>query len=285
MKPPPFNYEAPRSLDQVLDLLAEEQDGATLLAGGQSLIPLLNMRFARPDLVIDINRVEGLDTITISSTAVSVGSTVRLGTLEHDAGVRSVLPVLGAAASYVAHPQIRARTTVGGTLSHADPSAELPTVAVALGATIHLRSRAGARAVAAEDFFESVFTTSKAPDELVVSVDFPLHPGLTYVYDEISRRQGDFPFAGLCLGISVKDGVVADARAAAAGVSEVPQRLPGLENALIGRVIADAVNDAADAASAEVEPPTDIHGTAGFRRGLLRSLVRRVLIKFGEEQK
>ncbi|PVX59533.1 FAD binding domain-containing protein [Rhodococcus globerulus] len=284
MKPPAFDYEAPSSLDQVLDLLAEAQDGATLLAGGQSLIPLLNMRFARPELVIDINRVEGLDTIAISDSAVSVGATVRLATLEHDDGVRAALPVLGSAASYVAHPQIRARTTVGGTVSHADPSAEIPTVAVALGATIHLRSKAGSRAVPAEDFFESVFTTSKEPDEIVVSVDFPLHPGLTFVYDEISRRQGDFPFAGLCLGISVKDGVVTAARAAAAGVSEVPQRLFGLENALTGRAIADAVEHAADAASAEVNPPTDIHGTAGFRRGLLRSLVRRVLIKLNEEQ-
>lgn len=285
MKPPSFDYEAPHSLNRVLDLLADVQDGAALLAGGQSLIPLLNMRFARPDLVIDINRVEGLDVLAISNTAVSVGSTVRLGTLEHDAEVRSVLPVLGSAASYVAHPQIRARTTVGGTLSHADPSAELPTVAVALGATIHLRSRAGSRAVGAEDFFESVFTTSKAPDELVVSADFPLHPRLAFVYDEISRRQGDFPFAGLCLGVSVKDGVVAEARAAAAGVSEVPQRLSGLENALIGRTIADAVDGAAAAASSEVNPPADIHGTAAFRRGLLRSLVRRTLTKLDEEQK
>jgi len=285
MKPPPFDYEAPSSLDQVLDLLADAQDGATILAGGQSLIPLLNMRFARPELVIDINRVEGLDTIAISEAAVSLGSTVRLGVLEHDAGVRSVLPVLGRASSFVAHPQIRARTTVGGTLSHADPSAALPAIAVGLGAMIHLRSRLGSRTVAAEDFFESLFSTSKEPDEIVVSVDFPLHPGLAFTYDEISRRQGDFPFAGLCLGVSVENGVIVEARAAAAGISDVPQRLVGVEGALIGRPIAEVADDAANAAAAEVNPPADIHGTSDFRRGLLRSLVRRAIATLDEEQK
>ena len=285
MKPPPFKYVAPRSVDQVLELLAESQDNAALLAGGQSLIPLLNMRFARPEVVIDINRVEGLDAIAITDSTVTIGATVRLTVLEHDPAIQSAIPVLSSASSYVAHPQIRARTTVGGTLSHADPSAELPTVAVALGATINLRSSTSSRAVAAEEFFESVFTTSKEPDELVVSVAFPRRPNLVMIYDEISRRQGDFPFAGLCLGVSITDGVVDSTRAAAAGVSEVPQRLRGLEAALTGRSIADAIDDVAASASEETNPPTDIHGTARFRRGLLRSLVRRVLTQLDEEQR
>ncbi|MHC3003324.1 FAD binding domain-containing protein [Gordonia sp. GN26] len=285
MKPPPFDYVAPSSVEEVLDLLSDAQDGASLLAGGQSLMPLLNMRFARPELIIDINRVDGLDGIVVSADKVTVGATVRLATIEHDPDVAAALPILATAASYVAHPQIRARTTIGGTLSHADPSAEMPTVAVALGATINLRSKTGTRSVSAEEFFESTFTTSKEADELLVSVDFPREAGMTFVYDEISRRQGDFPFAGLCLGLSVRDGVVASARAAAAGVADIPQRLPALEAALVGRSIAEATEDAATAAAGEANPPTDIHGTAAYRRGLLRSLVRRILSTLDEEQK
>ncbi|WP_138846144.1 FAD binding domain-containing protein [Rhodococcus pyridinivorans] len=285
MKPPLFEYEAPRTVDEALDLLADAQEGATILAGGQSLLPLLNMRFAGPDLVIDINRVQGLGDITITETTVSTGAIVRLATLENDPAIRSALPVLGTAASYVAHPQIRARTTIGGTLSHADPSAEMPTVAVALGATINLRSQSGSRAVAAEDFFESVFATSKSPDELIVSIDFPIRQGMTFVYDEISRRQGDFPFAGLCLGITLDSGLVTDVRAAGAGVADVPQRLHRLEGALRGNTISETIEDAVEAAGDEVDPPTDIHGTAAFRRSLLRTLVRRALTKLDEEQK
>ncbi|UTT48486.1 MULTISPECIES: xanthine dehydrogenase family protein subunit M [Rhodococcus] len=285
MKPPLFEYEAPRTVDEALDLLADAQEGATILAGGQSLLPLLNMRFARPDLVIDINRVQGLGDITITETTVSTGAIVRLATLENDPAIRSALPVLGTAASYVAHPQIRARTTIGGTLSHADPSAEMPTVAVALGATINLRSQSGSRAVAAEDFFESVFATSKSPDELIVSIDFPIRRGMTFVYDEISRRQGDFPFAGLCLGITLDNGLISDVRAAGAGVADVPQRLHQLEGALRGNTISETIEDAVEAAGDEVDPPTDIHGTAAFRRSLLRTLVRRALTELDEEQK
>ncbi|WP_168701212.1 FAD binding domain-containing protein [Gordonia paraffinivorans] len=285
MKPPPFDYVAPTSVEEVLDLLSDAQDGASVLAGGQSLMPLLNMRFARPELIIDINRVDGLDGIVVSDDAVSVGATVRLATIESHPEIASALPVLASATTFVAHPQIRARTTIGGTLSHADPSAELPTVAVALNATINLRSKTGSRSLSAEEFFESTFTTLKEPDELLVSVDFPREPGMSFVYDEISRRQGDFPFAGLCLGVSVRDGVVANARAAAAGVSEIPQRLPALEAALVGRTIAEATEDAANAAADEVNPPTDIHGTAAYRRGLLRSLVRRNLSALDQEQK
>jgi carbon-monoxide dehydrogenase medium subunit len=276
VKPPPFDYHDPRTVDDVLVLLAEHTDGASLLAGGQSLLPLLNMRLARPEVLVDLNRVEGLDTIEITDDAVRLGATVRLTTVERDPAVATALPVLVEAVSRVAHPQIRARTTVGGTLCHADPAAEVPVVAVALGADLHLASRGGTRVVPAEEFFETIFTTVKRPDELLVRADLPRRPGMVAHYDEISRRHGDFPFAGLCLGVGIVDGVVAEARAAAAGVASRPVRLPGLEGALLGRPLADAVTDAADAASAEIDPPSDHHGTAAFRRGLLRTLVRRL---------
>lgn len=276
MKPPPFDYYDPTSVDDVLALLAEHTDGASLLAGGQSLLPLLNMRLARPEVLVDLNRVEGLDTITVTADAVELGATVRLASLERDPRIADSLPVLVEAISRVAHPQIRARTTIGGTLCHADPAAEVPALAVGLGAQLHLRSRTGARGVPAEEFFETIFTTVRQPDELLVRADFPRRPGMVTAYDEISRRHGDFPFAGLFLGVSVVDGVVAEARAAAAGVASRPVRLTGLEGALLGRRLADAVADAAEAASAEIDPPSDHHGSAAFRRGLLRTLVRRL---------
>jgi carbon-monoxide dehydrogenase medium subunit len=282
MKPPPFDYHDPRAIDDVLDLLAEHTDEAALLAGGQSLLPLLNMRLARPEVVVDLNRVEGLDAVEITDGAVSLGAMARLGVLEHDARVAEALPVLTEAISWVAHPQIRVRTTVGGTCCHADPSAEVPTVAVATGATMHLRTCGGERAVAAEDFFETVFTTVKEPDELLVRVDFPRRPGMVIGYDEISRRHGDFPFVGLCLGVGLVDGVVAEVRAAAAGVANRPVHLPGLESALLGRPLGEAVEDAAEAASADIEPPADLHGSTAFRRGLLRTLVRRLSTRLEE---
>lgn len=282
MKPPPFAYRDPTTVDDVLALLAEHTDDASLLAGGQSIMPLLNMRLARPEVLIDLNRVEGLDRITISDDAVTLGATVRLLTVEHDPGIAAALPVLAEAASRVAHPQIRVRSTVGGTICHADPAAEIPTVAVATDARMHLRSHAGARVVPARDFFETVFTTAKQPDELLVAVEFPRRPGMVAHYDEISRRHGDFPFVGLSLGVRTESGVVAEAAAAAAGVADRPVRLRDLEAALVGRLLAEAVEDAAEAASAEIDPPTDHHGTAAFRRGLLRTLVRRLSARLEE---
>ena len=278
MKPPPFDYHDPTSVDDVLGLLAEHTDSASLLAGGQSLLPLLNMRLARPEVLVDLNRVEGLDTIEITDATVALGATVRLASIERDPDVAAALPVLVNAVSRVAHPQIRARTTVGGTLCHADPAAEVPAVAVGLGAQLHLRSRADTRVVPAEEFFESIFTTVKLPDELLVRADFPRRPGMVTGYDEISRRHGDFPFAGLFLGVSVVDGAVVEARAAAAGVAARPVRLPELERTLLGRPLGETatVAEAATAASAEIDPPSDHHGTAAFRRGLVRTLVRRL---------
>ena len=277
MKPPPLSYRAPRTVDDALDLLAEHGEDTAVLAGGQSLVPLLNMRFARPAFLLDVNGIDELDRISISDDAVTLGATVRLAAVEHDARLAEALPVLGTAAGYVAHPQIRSRTTVGGTLCHADPAAEFPTLAVGLGARLHLVSRArGARVVAAEEFFESVFMTSKEPDELLVSVDFPRLPGCRIGYAEIARRHGDFPFAGLFLAVRTENGLVTAARASAAGVADRPVRLPGCEAALTGNPLSgQAIEQAAEAASAEIDPPSDNHGSAPFRRGLVRTLVRR----------
>lgn len=282
MKPPIFDYQDPRTIDEALDGLATAQGDTAVLAGGQSLVPLLNMRLSRPDLVIDINSIAELDNIVVTPEAVTLGATARLSTIEHDPQVKRALPVLADASQLVAHPQIRNRTTIGGTLCHADPAAELPSVAVALDARLRLQSRSASRTVQAGEFFESFFTTTKNPDELLVAVDFPRRDGLITKYDEVSRRQGDFPFVGLCLGIRTDDGIAAEVRAAAAGIADHPVRLTALEQALLGRSPAAAMDDAVEAASSEITPPTDQHGTAEYRRGLLRTLVRRIINTFEE---
>ncbi|GAB7002590.1 FAD binding domain-containing protein [Nocardioides sp. AN3] len=274
MKPPKFDYRSPETVAEVIGLLAEFRDDASVLAGGQSLLPLLNMRLARPDVLVDLGRVQDLDTIDVQPDRIVVGAGVRLARLERDPDVRDALPVIAQAIGFVAHPQIRNRTTVGGTLCHADPAAELPCVAVALGAVLCLRSARGERRVEAADFFESVFMTARQPDELLVAVEFPRDPALRFVYDEVARRHGDFPFVGLCLGVQRDGSAITAARAAAAGVADRPLRLGALEAALTGASTAAGIEAAATAATDETDPPDDQHGTAAFRRSLLRRLVR-----------
>jgi carbon-monoxide dehydrogenase medium subunit len=279
MKPPVFDYQDPATIDEVLGLLSVTRADAALLAGGQSLMPLLNMRRVRPRVLIDLNRVAGLDEVSVTPESVTIGATARLARLARNPELAAALPALSLVISFVAHPQIRTRTTIGGSLSYADPAAELPALAVALGATMRLRSSAGTRAVPAEEFFQGAFTTARRADELLTQVEFPRHPGLVVRYDEIARA-GDFPFVGLCLGLRLAGGEVIEARAAAAGAADRPARLTALEQALIGRPPADAADDAARAASDEVDALTDQHATGEYRRGALRALVRQLLSEF-----
>ena len=279
VKPAVFDYQDPATVGEVLGLLSAARSDAALLAGGQSLMPLLNMRRVRPRVLIDLNRVQELDEVSVAPESVTIGATARLATLARDPEAAAALPALPRVISFVAHPQIRTRTTIGGSLSYADPAAELPALAVALGATMHLRSTAGPRAVPAEKFFEAAYTTARRPDELLTHVEFPRHTGLAVRYDEIARA-GDFPFVGLCLGLRLADGEVIDARAATAGAADRPVRLAALERSLIGRSPGAASDDAARAASDEVDPRTDQHATGDYRRGALRALVRRLLSEF-----
>lgn len=281
MKPPPFAYHAPSSVADVISLLAEHRDDASVLAGGQSLLPLMNMRLARPEVVLDIGRVAELSMIDVQPDRVTIGAGVRLSQLESDRAVAEALPVLVEAIGFVAHPQIRNRTTVGGNICHADPASELPCVGVAMGARMHLRSERGPRIVEAEEFFESVFMTTRQPDELLVAVEFPRDPVTRFAFDEVARRHGDFPFVGLCLGTGVSAGETV-VRAAAAGVADRPIRLRALEDALSAGASPAAVETAAFAASDEARPPDDQHGSADFRRGILRTLVRRLSAQLSE---
>jgi len=283
MKPPAFEYRRPTSVEEALAVLAEHGPDAAVLAGGQSLVPLLNLRLSRPEVVVDINRLPGLAGVRVTETAVEVDALVRARALERDAAAGSALPVLHEALAVVAHPQIRNRTTIGGNISHADPSSELPGVLAALDGRVRLESAArGAREVGWEEFFLGVFTTAKEPDELLTGVVFPRAAGWQWRFREVSRRQGDYPMAGLCAGVRVGGGVIEEARLVAIAVADRPLRLRAAEQALVGQPVGEAAVEQASAAATEGwEPMSDLHGTADYRRGLVRTLVRRSLADLG----
>lgn len=181
MKPAAFEYRAPGTVSEALTLLAEAGNKSTaVLAGGQSLVPLLNTRSVRPRIVVDLNRLPGLDGITVTGETVRIGAMTRLREVASDPALRAKLPILPETATLVAHPQIRGRSTIGGCLCHADPAAELPTLAVALGARLRLRSYRGDRVEPADSFFRAAHRTTRCDDELLVSVKFPIHPGMRF---------------------------------------------------------------------------------------------------------
>ncbi|MGH3633451.1 MAG: FAD binding domain-containing protein [Candidatus Dormibacteria bacterium] len=275
MKSPPFEYHEPRTVEDAVAALTPAGRDCSVLAGGQSLLPLLNLRRVRPDAVVDINRVAGLDGIRITADAVRIGALARLRTLERVPSLREALPILPETAALVAYPQIRTRSTLGGCLCQADPAAELPALAVALGARLHLRSAQGSRTVDADMFFRSASVTLRDPGELLAEIEFARHRSFRFCFEEVTRG-GGFPLVGLCFGVATDgDGVVTAARLAGAGVADRPLRLRAAEQALIARTLSDDLGDVLDAASAELAAPSDIHGTAAYRRGLVRALLRR----------
>jgi carbon-monoxide dehydrogenase medium subunit len=278
VKPPPFAYVRPRSVEEVLELLTRHGDDAKVLAGGQSLIPLMNFRFARPGVLIDLGRVEGLDSITEERDGVRVGAMVRQRDAERSEPVARACPLVVEALRHVGHVQIRNRGTVGGSLAHADPAAELPAVAVALDARMEAIGPDGSRTIAAGEFFEGPFTTALRPDELLLSVVFPSTSGRRTAFAEIARRAGDFALAGVAAAITV-NGTVRDVSLAALGVGPAATRLSAAEEAVRGRSLEPAVlQEAASAASAEVSPFDDVHADAEYRREAVGALVSRVLV-------
>ena len=271
MKPPPFAYARAESLEEALDLLAQGGEDAKALAGGQSLVPALAFRLVRPTHLVDIERVAGLDGVDPSDGRLTLGALVRHATLTRleDDGARSALP---AAARAIGHDAIRARGTLGGSLAHADPAAELPVVALALDAELVLASRTGRRRVAAADFFLGPFTTALEPGELIVEAAFPRLPdGARTAFSEFAARGGDFALACVCVGAGP-----GWARIAVGGVGGTPVRAPEAE-ALLAQGGADALEDAAETAARELEIYGDRIAGEGYRRGLVRSLTRRAL--------
>lgn len=280
MKPVPFDHVAPGSVEEALALLAEHGDDATVIAGGQSLVPLLAMRLTRPALLVDVSRIPELSGVAVSDGSVQVGAATTQTRLFRSREAGAACPLLAQAVRHIGHAAIRNVGTVGGSLAHADPAAELPAAATAIEATIQLRSARGERSVPAGEFFTSFLTTARQPDELLVGVTFPsARSGVGTSFVEFSRRHGDFALVGVaCTLVLGGAGEVTEGRIALSGVGMTPVRARATEAALAGRPLtAEVLADATDALTKEIDPPSDLHGTAAYRRHLAGTLLGRAL--------
>ena len=279
MKLPQFDYEAPTTVSEALELLAEHQDEANVLAGGQSLIPLLALRLAYPAVLIDINGVDELSGVSAANGSVTIGATTREYVAEASQTIADAVPLLAAALPLIGHEAIRSRGTIGGSLAHADPAAELPAVARALDAEMVVRGSSGERVVPAAEWFEGYLTTSRGPDELLTEVRFPRAArGTGASFQEVARRHGDFAMVGLATSVTLSGEAITDARLAFAGVSDVPVRASGAEDLLVGESPSDELFDeAARRAAGDIDPPADLHGSAEYRKKVAAALVRRGL--------
>ena len=280
MKLPPFAYAAPDTVEEVLDLLGEHGDEAKLIAGGQSLVPLLAMRLARPALLVDLNGVAGLDGIDDRGDVVAFGATTTERTAERSKLVAERIPVLAEALPLIGHVSIRNRGTIGGSMAHADAAAELPAVALATGAEMVVRGRQGERVVPADAFLVSHYTTDLADDECLVEVRVPVSPaGAGWSLYEIAPRHGDFALVGVAAMVGLgRDGTIDEARICLFGVADRPVRAEAAEAALVGaRPSPDDVAAAAAEAVRDLRPASDMHGSAAYRRHLAEVAVRRAL--------
>lgn len=280
MKPPPFEYHDPQSVEEAVTLLAEYGGEAKIIAGGQSLMPLLNMRLARPQALVDMRRVTGLDYIRRENGGLAIGALTRQRDVERSADVAELLPLLHTATRFVAHPQIRNRGTVGGSLAHADPAGELPAIAVALDATLVVTGPEGERTVAAHDFFVSFLTTSLSAAEVLTEACFPaLRPGTGWSFQEVARRHGDFALVGVAATVALESGNCRGARIALFGVGGTPLRARRAERLLEGQVPSEGLlQEAATTAGDEIDDPVaDIHASAEYRRHVARVLTLRAL--------
>ncbi|MDO8389744.1 MAG: xanthine dehydrogenase family protein subunit M [Actinomycetota bacterium] len=275
MKPSSFNYHAPASVNDVTALLAEHGDDAKVLAGGQSLVPMLSLRLAAFEHLIDLNKVEGLAGITRSNGTLRVGAVVRQAVAEHSADVATSVPMLAKALPHIGHFQIRNRGTVGGSIAHADPASELPAVALALDATIEAAGPGGTRQIAAADFFVSTWQTALDEGEILTAVEFPVWgPGSGFAVEELTRRHGDFALVGAAAGVQLSGGKVTKAALGLFGLGPTPLRaaeaeaalLAGADAAEVGRVAASGLN-----------PLDDIHASGAYRKQVAAVIVRRAV--------
>jgi CO/xanthine dehydrogenase FAD-binding subunit len=282
LKPPPFEYSDPRSLDEAVAVLAECGDDGKVLAGGQSLVPLLNFRLARPALLVDVNRVQELAYVRRQGGRLLIGALCRQARLEQSPVAREGWGLLRDALKLVAHPQIRNRGTVGGSAAHADPAAELPVALTCLDARFRARSVRGERVLGAEEFFVTHLTTALEPDELLVEVEVPPLPdGTGHAFEEYSRRHGDFALGGAAvLYAKDGDGACREARVTLLAAADAPVRALEVEQALAGQTLDDGLAaEAARMAVRGIEPTGDIHGSSSYRRRLIEAMVRRALMK------
>jgi aerobic carbon-monoxide dehydrogenase medium subunit len=280
MKLPPFEYACPSTLPEAVQLLASRDGDAKAIAGGQSLMPMLAFRLAHPTLLVDLRKLSDLRGIRISEKGVILGAMTRWREIEDDERLDTAHPLLKAAIAHVAHYQIRNRGTVGGSIAHADPAAEMPGVAITCDAEIAVVGKSGAHTIAAADFFEGALTTALTSDEIIVEVRLPAWPnGRRWGFQEFARRRGDFAMAGAVLFYDQDaNSKATNAHVGIIGVGDRPQRLPSVEAVLNGQLIDDATIAKAEAAThAAVDPQSDIHASAPYRRALAGTMVERAL--------
>lgn len=283
MKAPAFDYARPGSVAEALGLLAAHGDGARLLAGGQSLVPALNLRLLAPDILIDLASVEELRGIAVADGALRLGAMTRHSELETSDEVARHAPLLGRAIAHVAHPAIRNRGTLGGNIANADPASELPACLVALGATVVAEGAGGRRRIPAEGFVTGVYETALHPDEMVVAVEVPAaQPDERFSFAELSRRSGDYALVGLAVRARVADGRLTDVRPVFFAVGGGPVLARAAASALEGRAPdADAAEAAATALADDLAPEADLQVTAAARLHLARVLLRRAVTEIG----
>jgi CO/xanthine dehydrogenase FAD-binding subunit len=280
LKPAPFDYVAPMSLEAAVHALAAAEGDGKVMAGGQSLMPLLNFRMTRPTVVVDLMHIPGMSFIEARGDAIAIGALTRHADLEFSDLIAKKLPVMSAAMPHVAHLAIRNRGTIGGSLAHADPAAELPMLALLYGATIRAEGPGGRRDIPAEEFFVSALANCLEPEEIVFEIEFPIlasHTG--WAFEEVARRFGDFALACVALSIELRDNRVADARVAVMGVAETPLRLHEAGRALRG-VEGGSASAAkfAEIVRSSVSPNTDIHVSADYRRRLVGALAEKAFM-------
>jgi carbon-monoxide dehydrogenase medium subunit len=280
MKLPPFEYACPSTIHEAVALLAAHDGEAKALAGGQSLMPMMAFRIAQPSLLVDLRKLASLREIKIGADGVRLGALVRWRDVLDDTRLDKAHPLLKAAIANVAHYQIRNRGTVGGSVCHADPAAEMPGIAQTCDAEMTVVGKAGARAIKADDFFRGALTTALEPDEILTEIHLPVWPaGRRYAFLEFSRRRGDFAMAGIALYYDVDGGNAANAHIGVIGVGDRQRRLKSAEAALNGHAVDEELAvKVGEAAAAEVEPQDDIHASAAYRRSLTGTLTERAVL-------
>jgi len=279
MKLPAFDYACPTTVAEAVALLGS-RDEAKALAGGQSLVPMMAFRIASPSLLVDLRKLSDLRQIAIDTGGVRLGAMVRWRDIEDEGRLNAAHPLLRAAVSHVAHYQIRNRGTVGGSLAHADPAAEMPGIAVTCDAEIAVTGMAGPRVIRADDFFIAPLTTALTADEIITEIRLPPWPAQRrWGFREFSRRRGDFAMAAAAVFFDVDDaGRACNAHIAAIGIGDRPIRLKEAEAELDGRLVDVAVSERAGrAASASVNPQSDIHASGAYRKSLIGTMVERAL--------
>ena len=278
MKPARFEYVAPTTLDAAVAALAAADGEGKLLAGGQSLLPLLNFRMARPAVLVDLNGIKELSFIELRGHSVAIGALTRHREIEHSPLIASRLPVMSAAMRHVAHLAIRNRGTIGGSLSHADPAAELPMMAMFYGASLNVQGPAGRRTIAAKDFFVDALTTCLEHDDIVAEIEFPILQHDGWAFEEVARRFGDFALASIAVSIRRGKSGIEDARVAVMGVADTPLRLEDVEKRLCEIDLDGHTPDRfSEWVTSGVTPNSDLHASAEYRKHLLGGLARQAM--------